>query len=280
MEERVENVGLSSVTSIKGRRVKVGRRLEPILLGVAGLVCFGILLEALPGLGVVNPLYFPPLTVIVEQSAGLVGTAEFWGALGATMTGWIIGLLIAIAAGTTLGVLIATVPVLHALLSSTIEFLRPIPSVALIPLAVLLFGITGSATLVIVVYASLWPILIQVVYGVESVDTVALDTARAHRLSTARIVWRVIWPSIQPYLFVGIRLSATIALLLEITGELVIGSPGIGKLITVAQQSGAFSMMYALVWISALLGVLVGLGSRFLENKTMFWHTSIRGEVV
>ncbi|MRH27778.1 ABC transporter permease subunit [Microbacterium sp. SYP-A9085] len=251
-----------------------------MVLGLAGLLALGALLELLPALGIADARYFPPLSVVLDESTRLVSTLDFWAAMGSTIVGWLTGLLIAIVAGTVLGVLIATVPVLHTLLTSTIEFLRPIPSVALIPLAVLLFGTTGAATLVIVVYASLWPILIQVIYGVQAIDTVATDTARTYRIGTLRILRRVIWPGILSYLFVGIRLSATIALLLEITGELVIGSPGLGKLITVASQSGAFSTMYSLVWIAALLGVLVGLGSRYLENKSMFWHASIRGEVM
>jgi len=255
------------------------RRLRSVLLGGAGLLVLAALLEILPRTRVINPDFLPPLSRIAVVFGEQLATADFWWALLSTLRGWLLGLLIAVVAGVVLGVLIGSVPLLQRLLGPTIDFLRPIPSIVWVPLAVLLFGTTMQATLVMVVYASLWPILMQVTYGVEAVDRTALDTARSFRINPLRTAWRVTWPSIQPYLFVGIRLSATIALLLEITGELIIGSPGIGKLITLAQTGGNLTTMYALVWVSAILGILVGIGARALESRAMFWHASIRGEV-
>lgn len=256
-----------------------GQRWEPVLLGGAGILILCILLQVAPASGLVNANVIPPLSEVAQAFVAQLARPEFWSALGSTLLGWIIGLSIAIAAGVVFGVLIASIPLLHSLLAGLIDFLRPIPSVIWVPLAVLLLGATMQATLLMVIYASFWPVLLQVMYGVDDVDRVAIDTARTYRISRLRIARRVVWPSIQPYLFVGIRLSATIALLLEITGELIIGSPGIGKLITVAQQSNALTNMYALVWVAAILGVVVGIGVRALEQRTMHWHASIRGDL-
>jgi ABC-type nitrate/sulfonate/bicarbonate transport system permease component len=165
------------------------------------------------------------------------------------------------------------------MLASTIEFLRPIPSVALVPIAALLYGTTMQATLLLVIFASLWPVLLQVIYGVRDVDRVAVDTATSYRLGRARTIRHVIWPSMMPYLIVGIRLSASVALILEITGELVIGSPGLGKLIANAQSSAAVSNMYALVLVAALLGVVINVGTRLFEGRALFWHASVQSEV-
>lgn len=251
---------------------------NPVVWGAVGIVGLLVVLELAPVLGIVNPAYFPPLHEIVAAIADRASTPAFWAALGSTVAGWLIGLAIATALGVVLGVAIGSIPVVDRLMSSTIEFLRPIPSVALVPLAALLFGATMQSTLVLVVFASLWPILIQVIYGVRDVDRVGLDVAASYRFGLARTVRRVIWPSMMPYLIVGFRLSAAIALVLEVTGELVIGSPGIGKLIVVAQSSAATANMYAYVFVSAILGVVINVGARLVEKRVLFWHASVRRE--
>lgn len=268
---------MSVTTVVRTRRRRIAVR-EGIVWGAAGVLTLALVLQLLPYTGVVNPTYFPPLSEMLGALGRLGAQGVFWSALGATVSGWLLGLAIAIVAGVLLGVAIAAVPVVDRMLSSTIEFLRPIPSVALVPIAALLFGVTMQATLLLVVFASLWPVLIQVIYGVRDIDRVAVDTAASYRLGALRTFRSVIWPSIMPYLIVGVRLSASIALVLEITGELVIGSPGLGKLISTAQSSAAYDAMYALVLVTALLGVFINIGTRFAEKRVMFWHASVRVE--
>ncbi|WP_159500461.1 ABC transporter permease [Microbacterium sp. 18062] len=269
----------SPTTTVRTRSARAPRAsIDPLAWGAAGILTLALLLQVLPASGLVNPTYFPPLSEMISALAAQVQSEAFWQALGATVLGWLIGLSLAVVGGVALGVVIASVPVIDRMLASTIEFLRPIPSVALVPVAALLFGTTMQATLLLVVFASLWPVLVQVIYGVRDVDRVALDTARSYRFGAARIVRTVVWPSMMPYLIVGIRLSASVALILEITGELVIGSPGIGKLIALAQSSAAVSTMYALVLVTAVLGVVVNVGTRLVERRVLFWHASVRSE--
>jgi ABC-type nitrate/sulfonate/bicarbonate transport system permease component len=177
-----------------------------------------------------------------------------------------------------LGVVIGSIPMLRAATNSTIEFLRPIPSVALIPLAVLLYGTDMRATLLLVVYASFWQVLVQVLYGVQDVDPVARETSRSYRFRTLTRVRTVIWPTALPYVVTGFRLAAAVALILEVTGELIIGSPGLGNLIAVAQSSGAVASMYALVVVTGLIGVTVNVVARQVERRVLRWHPSIRRE--
>jgi len=244
-----------------------------------GLAVFLVLLEVVPRLGLVPRDYLPPLSRILVALADEVRQGSFWVALGDTARTWAIGLAIALAAGIVLGIVIGAVPMLRALTSSTIEFLRPIPSVALIPLAVLLYGNSITATLLLVVYASFWQVLVQVLHGVADIDPIASDTARSYRLSGWAKVRHLIWPTALPYVVTGIRLATTVALILTITGELIIGTPGLGKEIATAQTSGAVPGMYALVLVTGVLGVLVNLGTRYAERLVLAWHPSVRGEV-
>ncbi|GAA2877765.1 nitrate ABC transporter permease [Actinoplanes cyaneus] len=255
------------------------RRGNPVLLGSAGLAGLLLLLELLPRLGLVDERFLPPTSRIASALADEVSTAVFWQSLGDTLYAWAAGLLIAVVAGVLAGLVIGSVPVLRALTASTVEFLRPIPSVALIPLAVLLYGTDLGSTLLLVCYASFWQVLVQVLYGVADVDPVAEETARSFRFSAWGRVRYVLWPTALPYVFTGFRLAASVALVLAITAELVIGSPGLGKDIATAQASDAVPTMYALIVVTGALGVIINLLTRTGERRLLAWHQSVRGEV-
>lgn len=271
-----------AVTAGTPGRGRGGRRHRPLptwalgLIGLAGLVT---VVELAPRAGLVDERFLPPFSDMVSALAEQAATAEFWQSLLETLRGWAIGLSIAMVAGVVLGILIGGIPLLRAAMNSTIEFLRPIPSVALIPLAVLLFGTDMRSTLLLVVYAAFWQVLVQVLYGVQDVDPVARETARSYRFRPLTQVRTVIWPTALPYMMTGFRLGAAVALILEITGELIIGSPGLGRQIAVAQTSGAVAAMYALVIVVGLIGVVVNVIARAAERRALRWHPSIRGEV-
>lgn len=250
-----------------------------LALGAAGLAAFLALGEAVPRLGLVKEAYFPPTSRIAGALGDELADSAFWTALGDTLTGWALGLAIAVGAGIVAGVIVSVVPHLREATASTIEFLRPIPSVALIPLAVLLYGTELRSVLLLVVYASFWQILIQVLYGVQDVDPVAEETARCYGLGTWARVRHVLWPTALPYVMTGVRLAAAVALILVITAELVIGAPGLGARIAVAQTSQAVPEMYALIVVTGVLGLLINVGARTVERRALAWHQSVRGEV-
>jgi ABC-type nitrate/sulfonate/bicarbonate transport system permease component len=246
------------------------------LLGVAGAAG---LLEALPRLGLVDSRYLPPFSTMARALGEQLTHGEFWIATGQTLRGWAIGLALAMIGGIVAGVVIGSVPLLRALTASTIEFLRPIPSVALIPLVVLIYGSKLQSALVLVVYAAFWQVLVQVLYGVADVDPVVRDTARSYRFSRRATVRTVVWPTAMPYVVTGFRLAASVALILEVTAELIIGVPGLGRSIGVAQSSGAIPATYALVLVVGLIGVLVNVFARAVERRALRWHTSVRRDL-
>ncbi|MDX6241582.1 MAG: hypothetical protein QOG10_6406 [Kribbellaceae bacterium] len=249
------------------------------LLGLTGFGTFLLVLEIVPRAGLVSPAYLPPFSDIVGALADEVRTADFWRAVADTLRGWSLGLLIAVLLGIVVGICLGIVPVVREFTASTVEFLRPIPSVALIPLAVLVFGTELGSTLLLVIYASFWQVLVQVMYGVQDVDPVAQETARSFRMGWWSRVRHLVWPTALPYVLTGVRLAAAVALILAITAELVIGSPGLGNRIGTAQSGGAIATMYALVLVTGGLGVTVNLLARLLERRVLHWHPSIRGDV-
>lgn len=250
------------------------------LLGLFGIIGFLGIWELMPALGLVKAKYLPPASEVLVALAGDFGLTAFWVAVGHTMLAWAIGLTVAVVAALVLGLVIGMSPFLRRATNSTIEFLRPIPSVALIPLAVLLFGVKIESSLLLIIYACFWQVLIQVLYGVADVDNVAMQTAKSYGFSYVQQIRDVIFPTMLPYLMTGIRLAASVALILAITAELIIGSDGLGKEIALAQSGGAIAGMYALIVATGLLGLAINVITRIVEKRILAWHPSVRGEVV
>lgn len=253
-------------------------RLRDIAYGILGLGMLFAVAEAVPRLGLISRDFLPPADEILHTLIRDLSGRELWTALGETMRAWAIGLAIAFVLALAIGVLIDAIPGARAATTSTVEFLRPIPSVALIPLATLLYGADLGSSLLLIVYASFWQVLIQVLYGVADVDPVARETARSYRLGRWTILRRLVWPTALPYVMTGLRLAAAVAFILAVTAELVIGSPGLGLQIQLAQSGGAVAEVYALIAVAGLTGVAVNLAVRQLERRLLAWHPSVRGE--
>lgn len=261
------------------RRPVLGRplpRWAPGWISVGGVL---LLFEVASRSGLLPSAYFPPVSAMFRRLGQELVTREFWTDVGQTMQGWGIGLAIAIAIAVPVGLAVGSLWPLFRATRPVIEFLRPVPSVALIPLAVLVYG-TGLETKVfLVVYASVWPLLLQMLYGVRDIDPVALDTARSFRLSRRDRVLRVMLPSIVPYLATGLRISSSVALVLAVTAELVVGAPGLGRTITAAQSGGNVELMYALIIVTGLLGWGLNIVLRMVERRALHWHPSQRSLV-
>ena len=250
------------------------------VLGVAGILGFLLTWELIPRVGLVEARFLPPASEVLVELAADFGLTAFWVAVGETLLAWGVGLAMAIVLAVMLGFVIGSSAFLRRFTHSTVEFLRPIPSVALIPLAVLLFGVRIESTLMLVVYAAFWQVFIQVLYGVADVDNIAMQTAKSYGLGPWARIRHVVFPTTLPYLMTGVRLAAAVALILAVTAELIIGSPGLGREIALAQSGGAIAGMYALILATGLIGVLINLVMRWIERKTLSWHSSVRSEVI
>jgi ABC-type nitrate/sulfonate/bicarbonate transport system permease component len=260
-----------SASAGRGRRAL--RRATSNWIGVVAALA---LWEALPRLGVLPAEYIPPASSVLPRLAELLGQSGFWQAVGSTLAGWAVGLGIAVAAAVPLGLLIGNNAYLHRATRATIEFLRPIPSVALIPLAVLVYGITFDMKIFLVTFASFWPILVQSIYGVQDVDPVAYDTARSFGLGRTTIFFKVTLPSAAPYIATGLRISSALAIILAVTAELVAGVPGLGHSILLAQNGGATELMYALIVATGLISLWLSASLATLERHVLRWHQSHR----
>ena len=275
---------MSTGNGLAGRSPSVatsGGALDPSLsarrwVGASGVLALAAVWELAPRMGMVNADFFPPLSAVLVRLGGLVLTAEFWGYVASTARTWVLGLAVATVAGVLAGLFIGLTPGARKYTHSTIEFLRPIPSVALIPGVILIFGSRYPSGVVLITYAAFWQVLLQMLYGLADIDSVARDTARSFRFSKLGYVRHVAWPTLLPFLFTGVRLAAAMALVLAVTAEMVIGSLGIGRGIMVAQSSNATPEAYAYVLVAGLMGVAINVAARGLERHLLQWHPSVR----
>ncbi|MET7486522.1 ABC transporter permease [Streptomyces sp. NPDC005538] len=257
---------------------RLNRRQELALGGLGVLLAFGAC-EAVGRAGLVRRTYLPPASEVLGRAVELAGDRVFLDGVGATLRAWALGLALACAIAVPLGLLLGSVPVLDDAVRAVIEFLRPLPSVALIPLVSLLLG-TGTGTEVtLITYASVWPILFNTVYGLGETDPLAKDTLRAFGFGRLSVLLRVELPATAPFIAAGLRISASVALILAVATELLSGfGQGLGIFIAQAQLAtdGTRDVLAGVVWAGALglaiNGVLV-----WGERRVFAWTPEGRG---
>ena len=224
--------------------------------------------RALPGLRV----YIPPISQILASLGQLLLSGAITNHLAVSLARFVEGYLIAAAIAVSLGIILGYFHYLHSLLEMLIELLRPMPSVAIIPVAILMLGIGDSMIVAVTVYASMWPILINTIDGVRHIESTLVDTGRSFGLGRGRILWQIILPGASPYIVTGLRIGLSIALILVTTAEMIVGSNGLGFFILDEERSMNSANMYAGIIVVAVLGYALNRGFLTLEAKAMKWH--------
>ena len=254
-----------------------GRRTR-LLRGLAGIGVVAGLLEIVTRAELVNPAYLPPASTVLVTTGRILLDGEFVRAVFGTLSAWAAGMSIAIAVAVPLGLILGSSRRTWLASTTAIEFLRPIPSVALIPLAILVLGRGFDMTTSLVAFASTWPILFNTTYGMREVDPITRDTARAFGYGRLEVVLRVSLPSAAPFIYTGIRIAAAIALIVAISTELIVGgSTGIGGWILIRQEAGGDrAFVYAGTVFAGVLGLLLNALLVRGERRLFFWHQRVR----
>jgi len=246
-------------------------------LGVAGVAGAGVLGEVLVRGGVITAAGIPPPSTVIEQAGSLLADGSFYEQILFTLREWLLGVLIATGAGVLLGGLMGAIPRVFTMFEPTVELLRPLPSIAVGPLLVLLLGAGMLPLSLTVAVACLWPILFNTVYAVRSVDAVALKTARTLHISPAGIIAKIRLPSALPFVFTGVRVAASIGLIVAVSAELLFGDgSGIGGFILVKSSSAAdLDVVYGATLVAGLLGVLVSLAFALIDKLVFGWRKGL-----
>jgi NitT/TauT family transport system permease protein len=245
----------------------------PLVRGTVGALVFFAGLEALTRADLVSREYLPPASTVLRETVELLTRGEFLFAIWETVRAALIGLGVAAAIAVPAGLLLGWGRAAYRASMTIIEFLRPIPSVALIPLAILLYGRGNSMKVALVIYACVWPILFNTIYGIRAVDPVAADSARALGLGRLQVAVRVQLPSASPFIFTGVKIAAGLAVILAVSAELLAGgTEGIGIWMLEASAIGNQTRVYAVTVVSGLIGLALHLVLAAAERRMFAWH--------
>lgn len=218
------------------------------------------------------PSMTPGVPAIGEAIGGALASPLFWTSLGQTMTAAACGWLIAVAAGTALGLVIGSLPLLDRSTSLLIDFGRSFPVLALMPVVIMLLGATATMEIFVVSLSCLWPVLMQTIYGARRMDASVVDTARTFQIP--RLLWfrRIVLPSATPFIATGVRISASIAILVAVGVEVLSQSPGLGRQITLAQQAQRWDHAFAYLFFAGMVGWGVATLLTVAERKILKWN--------
>lgn len=249
-----------------------GDRVGAVLKGIAGAVVALLLWELLRRVGVLPSSIVPSTPTVVSALLHGLSSGDLLGPLGQTAKVWAYGLLATIAVAVPLGMLVGLSRWADAATFLLFDIARPVPAVALVPVAVVLLGLGTRMQVPLVVLAAMWPLLYNTRYGVQNVDPSLLDSGRSVGLSRAALLRRVVVPSALPSVLTGLRLAASIALIVTIVTELVASATGLGQYINLSQQAGQYADALAGVLLAGLFGCAITATAVLLESRALRWH--------
>ncbi|MFV0406249.1 MAG: ABC transporter permease [Propioniciclava sp.] len=225
-----------------------------------------------------NPsLYFPPLPVILSEIVNewILGP-RFAADLLPTLSNFAIGLAIALIGGTVFGVILGRSAAIRAFLTPIINFLRSLPSPALIPVVLVIFSIGSNMSIALIAIGAVWPTLLNTIDGVRSVDTQVRDMVRCYRLTRWQNISRVVIPAASPQIVAGYRVSLQISIILIVVSEMVGATRGLGYFVLESQQLFKVAQTWAGTIMLGLLGYLLTQIFVLIERRVMRWQIRMR----
>ncbi|MGG3799949.1 aliphatic sulfonate ABC transporter permease SsuC [Metabacillus fastidiosus] len=244
------------------------RRLEPWLLPVLLLICWFLLSRY----GLLSNKILPAPTDVLLAFGELVSSGELFGHLFISFQRAIIGFLIGGSIGLLLGLTNGLFPIAERFLDTTIQMVRNIPHLAMIPLVVLWFGIGEEAKVFLVAIGVLFPIYVNTVHGLRSIDQGLMEMGKVYGLSPGRLFWQIILPGAFPSILVGVRYALGIMWLTLIVSETIAADAGIGFMAMNAREFMQTDVVLLSILLYALFGKLADSMARWLERKFLKWH--------
>lgn len=224
--------------------------------------------------GLLPTRILPAPTAVVQAGLTLASTGELWQNLYVSAFRALVGFLIGGVLGFVLGLLNGLFPVAERLLDTSMQMLRNIPHLALIPLVILWFGIGEEAKIFLVAIGVLFPIYLNTYHGVHTVDKGLIEMGKVYGLKPLDLFWQIILPSALPSVLVGVRFSLGIMWLTLIVAETIAASSGIGYMAMNAREFLQTDVVVFSILLYALLGKLADVAARLLEERLLQWHPS------
>lgn len=217
-------------------------------------------------------LYFPPLREILVELwdkwiTGPYLAADVWPSLQRLVAGFVLACLIGVALGAVIGLNEHASRVLNPVL----EFMRALPPIALLPIAIVVLGIGDGMKIDLIALGAVWPVLLNTVMGVRGVPQERLDMGRSFSLRQDQVLWRIILPSALPQIFSGMRVSISIAIVVMVVSEMVASVNGIGYQTLHAARLFDLTTMWSGMIVLSVVGVVLNITFARTEQYYLGW---------
>ena len=227
--------------------------------------------------GWVSRVFLPtPQATLASLAEGLnfggSGNGELLSFTLATVSRMVLGWLLASLFGVLLGAAIGVSSAVRAWVQPTLEFIRPLPASALLPLAISIFGLNPGMVLFVVAFGAMWPVLLATVHGFAAVEPRLAEVARCLQMSRAAFVWKIGLPNAMPDILAGMRLSMTISLIVAVVGEMIASQSGLGQAILLAARAFRASELFAGIVLLGLIGFTSNALLAIAEKKLLRWQ--------
>ncbi|GBR53442.1 nitrate/sulfonate/bicarbonate ABC transporter permease [Neokomagataea thailandica NBRC 106555] len=242
--------------------------------GLLGILALLVLWQALPEIGVLDPLFVPPLSKVLAALWQMASNGQLWLHTSSSLSRVLPGLALALLLGIPAGLFVGTSKALRETIGPVLEILRNTSALALLPVFTLLLGIGQSSKVAMVFYAAVWPIFLGTINGVQGVDPLWLKAGRSMGLSRQGLFLRVILPASLPSIFTGVRLASAAALLVLVAAEMVGARAGLGYLVNAAQLDFDIPQMYAAIFVLSVIGGGVNFLLQRVESSLTRWKSA------
>jgi sulfonate transport system permease protein len=193
---------------------------------------------------------------------------QSWETLLRMVEGWLLACL----AGIVLGAMIGTSAAARAWLQPLLEFIRPLPASAIMPLAISIFGLGPNMVLFVVAFGAMWPVLLATLHGFASVEPRLREVAAALQIPRSEFVWKIGLPSAMPDILAGMRLSMTVSLIVAVVGEMIASQSGLGQAILLAARSFRASELFAGIVLLGVIGFAANALLAGAERRLLRWQ--------
>jgi len=272
----MENVNKSVTATIpsSGRSQFSFYWLQKLFKQTAVILVLLLVWEIAPRIGIVDRTFFPPFLSVAEGWWGLAVSGDLYAHFLASILRSLSGFGLAILIAIPLGLVIGWYPLANELLNPALELFRNTAALALLPVFILLLGIGETSKIAIVIFACLFPILLNTINAVRNVDQLLIRSAKSMGLGSYQLFYKVILPASIPTIFTGIRMAGAASILVLIAAEMVGAKEGLGYLISYTQMNFQIPEMYAGIITIALLGLILNSILVSIEKKLSKWKVN------
>lgn len=235
------------------------------------IVTILILWEALPRLSIIDPFFLPSFSSVIMSLKTMVLSGEMAGHTGMSFERAGVGFISSVIISVPLGIFMGWNKRLERIIDPLLQACRNTSTLSLYPVFILFFGLGESSKTAIIIWGTVWPILLNTISGVKNIEPLLVKAAKSMGLSGIKLIMKVVFPMALPSILTGLRLSAAASLLMLVAAEMLGADKGLGFMIFYYQERYAIPEMFAGIISISVLGVLVNVLLVKLEKRLTVW---------